>query len=110
MNMASVTLDGATMTDWAAFHAQSRQVFGFPDFYGASMDAWIDCLSYLRDDDGMASVRLGPDEVLEIRIEHSDAWRRQQPDMLDEVLYCIEGINERYADYGEPAALKVTLR
>lgn len=108
--MATVSLDGAVMTDWAAFHAQSRRVFGFPDFYGNSMDAWIDCLSYLRDDDGMSSIRLSADEVLRIDILHAGAWRAAQPDMLDEVLYCIAGINERYEDYGEKPALQVNLR
>ena len=108
--MATVSLDGATMTDWEAFHRQSQQVFGFPDFYGKSMDAWIDCLSYLRDDDGMSSIRLGPEEVLHIDILHAEAWRAAQPDMLDEVLYCIAGINDRYADYGETPALQANLR
>ena len=108
--MAVVTLDGSTITDWAAFHAQSKQAFGFPEFYGASMDAWIDCLSYLRDDDGMAAVRLGPDEVLQIDILQADTWRAAHPEMLEEVLYCIEGINERYADYGEKPALRANLR
>ena len=108
--MANATLDGAAMSDWAAFHAQSKSAFGFPDFYGASMDAFVDCLSYLRDDDGMSAIRLGPDEVLRIEILHADAWRAAQPDMLEEVLYCIAGINERYEDYGEKPALKVDLR
>lgn len=108
--MATVILDGAAMTDWNAFHAQSQTVFGFPDFYGCSMDAWIDCLSYLRDDDGMSAIRLGPDEVLQINITHAQAWRTAQPEMLDEVLFCIAGINERYEDYGEKPALKVDLR
>ncbi len=108
--MASVRLDGAVMTDWAAFHAQSQQVFGFPAFYGASMDAWIDCLSYLRDADAMSAIRLAPDEVLEIDILDAAAWRAAQPDMLDEVLYCIAGINERYQDYGEKPALQINLR
>lgn len=107
--MTTVTLDGATMTDWDAFHSQSQAVFGFPDFYGRTMDAWIDCLSYLRDDDRMAAVRLGPDDVLQIDVLHAEAWRAAHPDMLDEVLYCIAGINERYEDYGENPALRVHL-
>ncbi|MBC7413474.1 MAG: barstar family protein [Herminiimonas sp.] len=108
--MATVTLDGAAITGWTAFHALSKAAFGFPDFYGNTMDAWIDCLSYLRDDDGMAAIRLKPDELLQIDILHADAWRAAQPDILDEVLYCIAGVNERYEDYGEKPALKVNLR
>lgn len=108
--MARVTLDGAAMTDWAAFHDASQAVFGFPEFYGRSMDAWIDCLSYLRDDDGMSSIRLAAGDVLQIDILHAGALRAAQPDMLEEVLYCIAGINERYEDYGETPALRVNLR
>ena len=107
--MTTVQLDGAAITDWDAFHAQSRQVFGFPDFYGSTMDAWIDCLSYLRDDDGMSRIRLAPGEMLQIDILHADSWRVAHPDMFEEVLYCIAGINERYADYGEAPALRVNL-
>jgi hypothetical protein len=108
--MATVTLDGAAMSDWTAFHAQSQRVFGFPALYGASMDAWVDCLSYLRDDDGMAAIRLGADEVLTIEVTNAAAWRAAQPEMLEEVLYCIAGINDRYADYGEKPALAIHLR
>ena len=64
--MAHTQLDGAALTDWTAFHALSKAAFGFPDFYGNNLDAWIDCLSYLRDDDAMSSFRLQPDEVLTI--------------------------------------------
>lgn len=91
--MATVTLDGAAITDWDAFHTQSHMVFAFPDFYGRTMDAWVDCLSYLRDADGMSAVRLKRGEVLHIEIRRADAWRAAQPDMLDEVLFCIAGIN-----------------
>ena len=107
--MATVTLDGAAITDWQAFHTQARVAFGFPEFYGCNMDAFVDCLSYLRDDDGMSAIRLGPEEVLQIDVLHADAWRAAQPDMLEEVL-CIAGINERYEDYGEKPALSVNLR
>ncbi|GAC1411425.1 MAG: barstar family protein [Burkholderiaceae bacterium] len=108
--MANVVLDGAAMTDWDAFHTNSQAAFGFPTSYGRNMDAWIDCLSYLRDHDAMSTIRLKAGEVLHIEIVHTDAWRASQPDMLNEVLYCISGINERYDDYGEKPALRVTLR
>jgi hypothetical protein len=107
--MATVRLDGAAITDWPSFHAQSREAFGFPDFYGDNLDAWVDCLSYLRDDDGMTRFQLGEDEVLEIEIANAEALRRQAPDLLDELAFCIDGINERYVDYGEKPALSLKL-
>lgn len=107
--MARVELDGAALTDWGAFHAASKAAFGFPDFYGNNMDAWIDCLSYLRDDDAMSSFRLQPDEVLEIHLLHAEQLRQRAPQILDELDFCVAAINERYADYGEQPALQLVL-
>lgn len=107
--MTTVRLDGATITDWTSFHQACQQAFGFPDFYAHNMDAWVDCLSYLRDDDGMTKFKLKPDEVLTIEILHSDVLRQKAPELLEEVTYCIGGINERYADYGELPALELIL-
>ncbi len=44
-----VTLSTEHITDWETFHAECARVFGFPQFYGRNMNAWIDCLSYLHD-------------------------------------------------------------
>ena len=67
-------------------------------------------LSYLRDEDGMSKFRLKPNEVLEIVVQDADALKAQAPDLLEEVTFCIAGINERYEDYGEKPALKLTLK
>ncbi len=107
--MAHVRLDGAAITDWPSFHAQCRDVFGFPDFYGNNMNAWIDCLSYLRDDDGMTKFRLAPDEMLEIEVDGSAALQQQAPEIAEALADCVEFINDRYADYGEKPALKLVL-
>ncbi|MFZ3287592.1 MAG: barstar family protein [Telluria sp.] len=108
--MASAELNGAAIVDWDTFHAESRRAFGFPDFYGNTMDAWVDCLSYLRDEDGMSTFRLAPDEVLQIVLKDAAAMRERAPDLLDEMTFCIAGINERYEDYGEKPALALVLR
>jgi hypothetical protein len=110
MAMASTELNGAAIVDMDSFHAESRAAFGFPDFYANTIDAWVDCLSYLRDEDGMTRFRLKPNEVLEIVITSADAMRAAVPDLLEEITYCIAGINERYDDYGEKPALKLVLR
>lgn len=107
--MATVRLNGTTISDPASFHAQCKTAFGFPDFYGHTMDAWVDCLSYLRDDDGMCRFKLGPDEILRIEIDNAAAMRAKAPDLLEELAFCVEGINERYADYGEKPALELVL-
>ena len=108
--MASAIINGAAIDGWDSFHAACKAVFGFPESYTNTMDAWVDCLSYLRDADGMSKFRLKPNEVLEIVIDDSAALRAKAPDLLEEVTYCVAGINERYADYGEKPALALVLR
>lgn len=108
--MATVQLNGASITDWTSFHIACQNAFGFPDFYGHNMDAWVDCLSYLRDADGMTKFRLRDDEILQIEVSQSGLMRSQAPDILEEMTFCIDGINERYVDYGEKPALRLVLR
>jgi RNAse (barnase) inhibitor barstar len=108
--MATAELNGAEIKDFTSFHAQCKAVMGFPESYSDTMDAWVDCLSYLRDDDGMSKFRLKPNEVLEIVIKDAGAMKAAVPDILEEVSYCIAGINERYEDYGEKPALKLVLK
>lgn len=107
--MATIRLNGANITDWATFHGVCKIAFGFPDFYGANMDAWIDCMSYLRDEEGMTNFRLGPDEMLRIEVENSELMRKQAPAILTELTFCVDIINERYEDYGEKPALQLIL-
>lgn len=108
--MATAKLDAGTILDWSSFHEQCKAVFGFPDFYGKNLDAWIDCLSYLRDDDAMSSFRLQPDEVLVIELQNADSLRRQAPQIIEELEFCIAAVNDRYTDYGEKPALQLVLR
>lgn len=108
--MASAELNGASILGWDTFHSESRAAFGFPDYYGHTMDAWVDCLSYLRDEDGMTKFRLKPNEVLEIVVKDSAQMRERVPELLEEMTFCIAGINERYEDYGEKPALALVLK
>jgi RNAse (barnase) inhibitor barstar len=107
--MTTVKLNGELLTDWDAFHTVSQQAFGFPDFYGRNISAWIDCLSYLRDEDGMSSVKLKEDEILTIALSHSEPLGQRFPELLEELQFCVAMINERYEDYGEKPALQLLL-
>lgn len=108
--MAVAELNGAVISDEASFHQQSREAFGFPASYADSIDAWVDCMSYLRDDENMTKFRLKPNEVLEVVILDADKMKAAVPDLLEELAFCVGGINERYEDYGEKPALALVLR
>jgi hypothetical protein len=108
--MATVTLDGMTITDWNAFHRECQAAFGFPDFYGCNMSAWIDCLSSLRDDDGMSKFCLAPDEVLQIEVLHCGILRCKAPEILGTLEQCVAEVNQRYRETNEKPALALVLR
>jgi RNAse (barnase) inhibitor barstar len=107
--VAEVVLDGERITDWASFHAECQRAFGFPAFYGANMNAWIDCLTYLYDGDGMSRLVLQPGEQLHIRLRRADALRRREPEILQALVECTEATNRRYREAGEPPALALEL-
>lgn len=109
--MATVRLDGRRIADRGGFHAESARGFGFPDFYGHNMDAWIDALSTLRDaDDNIAGITLGPDEILTIEVDGSADLRRTAPGMLELLEDAVAAVNERYEEAGEKPALALVLR
>ena len=108
--MAIAQLQGAAMLTKEGFHAESKKAFGFPDSYANSMDAWIDCMSYLRDEDGMSKFRLFANEALQIVVLDAAVMQEQAPDILEELTYCVAGLNERYEDYGEKPALQLILK
>ena len=58
----------------------------------------------------MTQFRLKPNEVLDIVVQDAEAMKAQVPDLLEEITFCIAGINERYEDYGEKPALKLVLK
>ena len=108
--MARVRLNSEMIRDWPSFHAEFGTTLGFPDFYGANMNAWIDCLSDLREDTGMVGIRLGPGEILELEIPGIKALRERVPELVDALLDCTAAVNQRYvADGQRPAVVLVPL-
>jgi hypothetical protein len=105
--MARVRISTTAISDWPSFHAEFQRTLGFPAFYGANMNAWIDCLSYLRDEAaaGMANVTLGREEILWVEIPDAERWRAQVPEIAAELWDCAAFVNRRYVDAGELPAI-----
>jgi hypothetical protein len=107
--MARVRLNSAVITDWPTFHAECQRALGFPEFYGANLVAWIDCMSYLREEvaAGMAGVALSADEILALEIPDAESLRRRVPEIVEALWDCVAFVNRRYTDGGELAALSL---
>jgi RNAse (barnase) inhibitor barstar len=57
MRTTIIAIPADQITDWESFHSVFQAAFGFPDFYGRNMNAWIDCMSYLDEPpSGMTNV------------------------------------------------------
>jgi RNAse (barnase) inhibitor barstar len=95
-DMASIQFETKRVFDWNSFHYVSKEVFGFPDFYGNNLNAWIDCLTYLDDDDGMTNVVLKDGEMLQIEVIDSSAFKLRLPEIFDALVECTEFVNQRY--------------
>ena len=48
--MKVIILDGTNLTSKAEAHRYMKEMLGFPDYYGANLDALDDCLSELSGD------------------------------------------------------------
>ena len=71
MSHILVRIDTAGIVDWISFHRVFAQAFGFPDFYGANMAAWIDCLTSLDSpEDGMTAIHVSEGGVVALELEN----------------------------------------
>ncbi len=54
-----VRINTELISNWDSFHQIFKMTFGFPEFYGNNMNAWIDCMSYIDDKEtGMTKIFL----------------------------------------------------
>jgi len=103
--MQRVRINTGAIADWPSFHRECQRALGFPDFYGRSLDAWIDCMSSLREDDGMVGVHLGPDEMLLLEFPGLEALNSRAPGVVPALLECVSVVNQRYVGFGESPAI-----
>lgn len=95
--MAIVRLNTDRINDWQSFHQLCKEEFGFPDFYGMNMDAWIDCLSYLDEEgDAMSRFNLKKDEMLHIEVSDTEDFNSRLPEIFDALVECSAFVNKRY--------------
>jgi hypothetical protein len=103
-----VRIDGCRIRDRRSFHDEFARVMGFPNFYGRNMDAWIDCMTYLDEDDGMRSITIQPGEVLTLQIDHYRDLRARCPELAMELLECAAFVNFRRIEQGERPVLALS--
>jgi RNAse (barnase) inhibitor barstar len=108
MNPSIVKIDCSLIADRDTFHNVFKDAFGFPEFYGRNMDAWIDCLTSLDEDDGMRTITIQPGQVLTIQLENYKDFKARCPALLDDIIECSAFVNWRRIETGEPSVLALS--
>ena len=72
-----------------------------------NMNAWIDCLTYLPDGDGMTQFTLAPNEQLIVRLTDFTKFSKAQTEICLVLLECIASANQRYIFNGDIPRLVV---
>ncbi len=107
--MVLVRIDTRRIRDWPSFHDVFADAFGFPDFYGRNLDAWIDCLTWLDDPTaGMTTVHAPAGGVVVLQLEHVNEFARSCPDQYAAVIECTAFVNWRKIEMGEQAVLALS--
>ena len=102
-----IRIDGAAVADWKAFHEISAVTFGFPDFYGKNLDAWIDCMSDLRTDSQMTKFLLGRGQMMQINLANAVSFRTNAREVFDAFVDCTAFVNQRYIESDKFPAISI---
>jgi Barstar (barnase inhibitor) len=101
-----VSIDGAQIIDWPSFHDVFQREFGFPDFYGRNMNAWVDCMTSVDlPDDGMSTVHAPAGGVMVLSIENAKSFAARCPEQYAALVECTAFVNFRRIDLGQGPVL-----
>lgn len=103
-----VRINTDLITDWDSFHDTFKITFGFPDFYGRNMNAWIDCMTYLDDkDSGMTKIWIDKEDTLVIELINSNELKQRCPDLYSAILECAAFVNFRKIESNEQSMIAI---
>lgn len=94
--MRRIRINTELIENWESFHELFSKIFGFPDFYGKNMDAWIDCMSYLDDwKSGMTKIWIDKDDMLIIELKNNEEFKNRCQEIYLNLLECVAIVNAR---------------
>ncbi len=104
--MKTVRLDASQISDWPSFYDAFARAFGFPEFFGRNMDAWIDCMTSL--DEAFNAVQVEPGDLVCISLEGAADFKVRCPEQYLAFVECAAFVNWRRIEVGEPPILVVS--
>ncbi len=105
----SVKVDTSGISDWSSFHDVFAEAFGFPDFYGRNLDAWIDCMTSLDSpQDGLSSIHAPESGVLVLELEGMSELSKRCPEISRAIEECSAFVNWRRIEAGGAPVLALS--
>jgi RNAse (barnase) inhibitor barstar len=109
MIVQRASIDCDKITDWESFHSEFDRVFGFPDFYGRNMDAWIDCMTSIDEPpDGLTSIHCEKGSFLTIECKNMGSLKERCPEQYLAIIECSAFINFRRIEVDDPPVLALS--
>ena len=106
MKFTCVEIDCDVITEWDSFHSVFADAFGFPDFYGRNMDAWIDCMTSLdAPEDGLTTIHAPEGGCVVLTPLNLRSLAMRLPDIHAAIVECSAFVNYRLIDISEPQVL-----
>jgi hypothetical protein len=101
-----IAIDCSKILDWPSFHSEFATAFGFPEFYGKNMNAWIDCMTSLdAPEDGMSAFHCLRGSVMTLELQNVERFKEQFPHLYSTVIEYSAFVNYRRLKLGEPAVI-----
>ncbi len=66
-----------------------------------NMNAWIDCLTYLDEGDGMSRFHLAEGEMLNVEVSDTKSFNFRLPEIFDAFVECSAFVNQRHIEAGK---------
>jgi RNAse (barnase) inhibitor barstar len=109
MIVSLAKIDCGNIKDWESFHNEFNRVFGFPDFYGRNMDAWIDCMSSLSEpNEGMTQIHCEKGKVITIELGNVREFKSRYTEQFAAVIECTALVNWRLIQAGQQPVLALS--
>lgn len=84
------------INSWLSFHRACKILFGFPDYYGNNMNAWIDCMAYIDEPEtGMTTVNVPPGNTVIIELKNVSNFKSTHEEIYNALIKCTAFVNER---------------
>ena len=110
MNTALIPIPTNLISDWRSFHEVFAGALGFPAFYGANMDAWIDCMTYADEPEAQMLARaVRPGELLTLQIDDASDFAVRCPEQFKALVECTAFVNYRRVEAGGKPVLSLLM-